>query len=77
MGSLMAMQHGAEIAREPESQTNIPPVMMQEMTWVHGRLRVAQSVRNMLPRSKGQPSSVAPGTAATRIAKLTWWGPGW
>jgi hypothetical protein len=40
---MAAVQHAATLAREPESETNIPPLMMQEMTWKHGRRQVAQS----------------------------------
>jgi hypothetical protein len=65
MGSLAAMRQAATYGREAESQTNIPPVMMQEMTWVHGRLRVASSVEENLKNP-----DVDRGTAMNRIRKL-------
>lgn len=67
MAAVEAMQGAAVLAREPGSQTNIPPVMIQEMTWVHGRNEVADSVRKMAatPGVKGR------GKMASRIQKLT------
>ena len=67
MAALAAVQQGAVKAREPESQTNIPPVMLQEMTWTHGRAEVAASVQKMLHEGADIPA----GTAGSRIARLT------
>ena len=67
MAALAAVQQGAGKAREPESQTNIPPVMLQEMTWTHGRGEVAASVQKMLHEGADIPA----GTAGSRIARLT------
>jgi hypothetical protein len=69
MAALAAVQQGAVKAREPESQTNIPPVMIQEMTWTHGRGEVAESVRKMIDTG-GEVKGNA-GTAGSRIARLT------
>ena len=69
MASLAAVQQGAVKAREAESQTNIPPVMLQEMTWVHGRQKVAESVQKMLGESAEVKGNA--GTAGARISKLT------
>lgn len=60
-----ANQEAAKLAREPESQTNIPPVMMQEMTWVHGRRKVADSTEQLM-----NEGSIPKGTATTRVARL-------
>ena len=60
-----ANQDAARLAREPESQTNIPPVMMQEMTWVHGRRRVADSTERLM-----EEGSIPKGTATTRVGRL-------
>lgn len=65
IGASRANQQGARFAREPESQTNIPPVMMQEMTWVQGRRDVADSTERLL-----ETGAVQPGTARTRIDRL-------
>lgn len=43
VASIRAMQVGAKMAREPESQTNIPPMMAQEMPWKFVRNMVADS----------------------------------
>lgn len=69
MAALAAVQQGAVKAREPESQTNIPPVMLQEMTWVHGRGQVAASVQKMVNESAAVKGNA--GTAGSRIARLT------
>jgi hypothetical protein len=69
MAALAAVQQGAVKAREPESQTNIPPVMLQEMTWVHGRGQVAASVQKMVDESAEIKGNA--GTAGSRIARLT------
>ncbi len=69
MGALAAVQKGAQKAREPESQTNIPPVMMQEMTWVHARGEVAKSTEQML--NNGQFSGSKTASARARIGRLT------
>ena len=69
MAALAAVQQGAEKAREPESQTNIPPVMLQEMTWTHGRGEVAASVQKMVNESADVKGNA--GTAGSRIARLT------
>jgi hypothetical protein len=66
MGAVAAIQHAATLAREPGSQTSIPPVMMQEMTWTHGRGEVAQSARE-----SAAISGKNPGAAANRVKKLT------
>lgn len=66
MAAVAAIQHGADTAREPGSQTNIPPVMMQEMTWTHGRGEVAQSAK-----ATAEAGGKNPGAAANRVAKLT------
>lgn len=66
MAAVAAIQHAAEVAREPESQTNIPPVMMQETTWVHGRGEVAESARALQ-----ESGARNPGATANRVAKLT------
>ena len=66
MAALAAIQGAALKAREPESQTNIPPVMMQEMTWTHARGEVAKSTQEL--RDQGV---VPGGTAASRVARLT------
>jgi hypothetical protein len=69
MAALAAVQKGAQKAREPESQTNIPPVMMQEMTWVHARGEVAKSTEQML--NNGQFSGSKTASARARIGRLT------
>lgn len=69
MAALAAIQQGATQAREPEAQTNIPPVMMQEMPWVHGRGLVAESVQKMIDESAEVKGNA--GTAGSRIARLT------
>jgi hypothetical protein len=61
-----AIQEAAIRAREPEAQTDIPPVMMQEMTWTHGRREVAESTR-----AANEASGRNPGAAANRVKKLT------
>jgi len=65
IGASRANQQGARFAREPESQTNIPPVMMQEMTWVKGRRGVADSTERLL-----EEGTVGKGKARSRIALL-------
>ena len=65
----LLFQAGAVKAREPESQTNIPPVMLQEMTWTHGRGQVAASVQKMVNESAAVKGNA--GTAGSRIARLT------
>jgi hypothetical protein len=69
MAALAAVQQGAVEARETEAQTNIPPVMLQEMTWVHGRGQVAGSVQQMLDNAANTKGNA--GTAGSRIARLT------
>ena len=69
MAALAAVQQGAVKAREAESQTNIPPVMLQEMTWTHGRGQVAESVRKMIGESAELKGNA--GTAGSRVARLT------
>lgn len=64
MAAVDAIQGAATMAREPESQTNIPPVMMQEMTWTHERSQVAKSTME-------SASSTKAGKAAMRAAGLT------
>ena len=66
MAAVEAIQQAAELSREPGSQTNIPPVMMQEMTWVHGRNEVAESTRQTLAATGKKR-----GSASLRIKKLT------
>ena len=65
IGASRANQQGARFAREPESQTNIPPVMMQEMTWVKGRSDVANSTERLL-----EEGTVGKGKARSRINLL-------
>src|SRR4029077_1659637 len=69
MAALSAVQEGAVKAREAESQTNIPPVMLQEMTWTHGRGEVAASVQKMISESADVKGNGA--TSGSRLARLT------
>ncbi len=69
VAALEAVQRGATKARERESQTNIPPVMMQEMTWVHGRGQVAASTEKVLATGEHPASKIA--AARARIGRLT------
>ena len=66
MAAVEAIQHAATTAREPGSQTNIPPVMMQEMTWTHERAEVAKTTK--IAAESGE----IPGhMVGNRVAKLT------
>jgi hypothetical protein len=67
MAAVEAIQGAAEMVREPGSQTNVPPVMVQEMTWVHGRNEVAESARALA----AMLGSRKRGALRTRIGKLT------
>ena len=66
MAAVEAIQHASTEAREPGSQTSIPPVMMQEMTWTHERSEVAKSTR--LAAATG---FVKKHLVGNRVAKLT------
>jgi hypothetical protein len=68
MQSLAAVQDAARIAREPESQTNIPPVMIQEMPWVHVRGNVADSAFGL---AEAAEEGTNMGTTRARVSRLT------
>lgn len=68
MVAVEAIQNAATKAREPGSQTSIPPIMLQEMTWTHDRAEVAKST----PVAAAHPDSATkPHMVGNRVAKLT------
>jgi len=66
MAAVEAIQGAATEAREAGSQTSIPPVMMQEMTWTHERSEVAKSTLRAAASGLLKKHLVG-----ARVAKLT------
>lgn len=66
MAALEAVQQGAVQARESGSQTNIPPVMLQEMTWTHERAEVGRSAQEL----QKDPTVKNRGKLGSRVSKM-------
>jgi hypothetical protein len=64
VATMAAVQEAAKMAREEESETNIPPIMMQEMPWKHVRHAVADS-HDEIARELGKK----PNTARTNVLR--------